>query len=150
MDLKMYITEPRVPLCEANANEIVRWTDFPTTDKIGYNVGFMTGPKKVLCNSRRGKLYYMTPQILANSLNAIVADDLTESNFIKIIVIDEAHLLDMPTLETLNILYNFLKKYKNSPLCPLIIFASATLKEDVFVKYFAPLFDEENNTMQVS
>ena len=31
---KLFTTEPRVPLCESNANEIVRWTDF-STDKIG-------------------------------------------------------------------------------------------------------------------
>ena len=136
---KLFTTEPRVPLCESNANEIVRWTDFGT-DKIGYNVGYLTGPSKVYCSSNQGKLYYMTPQILANYLNDLVVNGLSETDYVKIIVIDEAHLLDMPTLETLNILYNFLDKYKDDKLCPLVIFASATLKEDVYIKYFFPLF----------
>lgn len=138
---RLLTTEPRVPLCEANANEIIRWTDYSGTDKIGDNVGYLTGQRKVYCSSNRGKLYYMTPQILANYLNDMIVDGLSENDYIKIIVIDEAHLLDMPTLETLNILYNFMNKYKNDMLCPLVIFTSATLKEDDYIKYFFPLFE---------
>ena len=140
---KLFTTEPRVPLCESNANEIVRWSEYTSTDKIGHNIGYLTGPKKVYCSSTHGKLYYMTPQILANYLNNILVDGLDETDFIKIIVVDEAHLLDLPTLETLNILYNFFEKFKDEHLCPLVIFASATLKEEAYIKYFLPLFNNE-------
>ena len=143
---KMFITEPRVPLCESNANEIIRWSEY-STDKIGNNVGYLTGPKKVYCSSTHGKLYYMTPQILANYLNELLTNGLDETDYVKLIVVDEAHLLDMPTLETLNILYNFLNKYKNNMLCPCVVFASATLKEDVYIKYFQQLFDKQQNIL---
>lgn len=137
---KIMVTEPRVPLCEANANEIVRWST--NNDKMGVNVGYITGPAKLLCNSTKGQLYYCTPQILANQLNNLLINGIDENNYTKIVVIDEAHLLDMPTLETLNIVYNVLEKFKNDRLCPLIIFASATLNIEPFLKYFIPLFND--------
>lgn len=137
---RIMVTEPRVPLCESNANEIVRWST--NNDKIGSNIGYITGPTKVLCNGTNGQLYYCTPQILANQLtDIIIGKTIDENNYIKIIVIDEAHLLDMPTLETLNIIYDLLDRYKDEKLCPLVIFTSATLDIEPFVKYFIHLFD---------
>lgn len=141
INCKLYVTEPRVPLCSANASEIVRWTSHPE-DKMGENVGYLTGPAKVRCNSSKGILYYCTPQIVANQLNTLLTEEtLTEQGYIKIVVIDESHLLDMPTLQTLNIIYNVIEKHGSSPFCPLFVFASATLNLEPFVNYYQPLMN---------
>lgn len=136
---KIFVTEPRVPLCSANASEIVRWTKFPS-DEMGKNIGYLTGPSKVRCDSTSGILYYSTPQILANQLNnLILQNNIKSSGYIKIVVIDEAHLLDMPTLQTLNVVFNVLEKYGDNELCPLFIFTSATLNIDPFINYYCKL-----------
>lgn len=146
---KMLVTEPRVPLCSANASEIVRWTEHPSEDKLGSNIGYITGPAKVKCtNPGNGCLYYCTAQILANSLNNILVNDNMDQNNIKIAVIDEAHLLDIPTLQTLNVVYNILEKYGNHPNCPIFIFASGTLNIDPFIRYFHSLFVKSNPKME--
>ena len=143
---QMFVTEPRVPLCESNANEIVRWSE--RGDRLGDTVGFLTGPKKEYCNSSSGRLYYMTPQILANHLVGCLSADSSENVedlFPRILVIDEAHLLDMPTLETLSTLYDFLVRFKDSANCPLIIFASATINEKDFIRYFGQLLEKNDD-----
>ena len=136
---KMYVTEPRVPLCSSNASEIIRWKTH-AEDEMGKNVGYLTGPSKVRCDSQNGILYYCTPQIIANQLNNMLTEtDIPQKGYIKIVVIDESHLLDMPTLQTLNIIFNVLEKFGNDELCPLFIFASATLNLEPFINYYFPL-----------
>ena len=145
---QMLITEPRVPLCSANASEIVRWSNHKSEDKMGSNIGYLTGPVKVRCqNTSNGCLHYCTAQILANSLNNIIVNDSIEQNKIKIAVIDEAHLLDIPTLQTLSIVYNILDKYGNNPNCPIFIFASGTLTIEPFIKYFYELIKRDNKNI---
>ena len=144
---KLYVTEPRVPLCGGNASEIIRWKTH-SDDEMGKNIGYLTGPLKVKCTSTNGILYYCTPQIIANQLNNLLTETiLEESGYIKIVMIDESHLLDMPTLQTLNIIYNVLEKFGNNKLCPLFIFASATLNLEPFVNYYYPLMARDNNKL---
>lgn len=141
---KMYVTEPRVPLCSSNASEIIRWKTHPE-DEMGVNVGYLTGPAKVRCTSSNGVLYYCTPQIIANQLNNLLTEtEINGNGYIKIVVIDESHLLDMPTLQTLNIIYNVLEKFGTSEFCPLFIFASATLNLEPFIDYYLPLMGNDN------
>ena len=146
---QMLITEPRVPLCSANASEIIRWSNHKAEDKMGSNIGYLTGPVKVRCqNTSNGCLHYCTAQILANSLNNIIVNDSIEQNKIKIAVIDEAHLLDIPTLQTLSVVYNILEKYGNNKNCPIFIFASGTLTIEPFIKYFYELIKRDNKNIK--
>lgn len=141
---KLTVTEPRVPLCSSNASEIIRWKTH-SEDALGKNIGFLTGPAKMKCDSTSGILYYCTPQIVANQLNMLLSGEgIASVGYTKIVVIDESHLLDMPTLQTLNIIYNVLEKFGNNECCPLFIFTSATLNLEPFVDYFFPLMKNDN------
>lgn len=147
---RLYVTEPRVPLCSSNASEIIRWKQYQD-DQLGKNVGYLTGPLKIKCYSSNGILYYCTPQIIANLLNNMLTEqNINSNNYIKIVVIDESHLLDMPTLQTLNIIFNVLEKFGNNKLCPLFIFASATLNLEPFINYYYPLMSKDNKTLTIN
>ena len=145
---KLYVTEPRVPLCSGNASEIIRWKTH-VEDEMGKNVGYLTGPSKVRCTSTNGVLYYCTPQIVANLLNNLLTEDVINPiGYAKIVVIDESHLLDMPTLQTLNIIFNVLEKFGNSEHCPLFVFASATLNLAPFIDYYFALMKGDNKAFK--
>ena len=146
---KIVIAEPRVPLCSSNAYELIRWTEHKTEDTLGGNFGYITGPEKVICsNSSNGCLYYCTIQILANSLNEILVKNTLEDNKIKIIVIDEAHLLEIQTLQTINLIYEILKRFGDNEKCPLFIFSSGTLNINPFLNYFLDLVKNEMPTIE--
>ena len=63
----------------------------------------------------------------------------TSERFVKayqFIIIDEVHERDMQTDETLFLLKKLINENWENPACPLIILASATFEERIFLEYF--------------
>jgi len=138
------VSEPRITLCVSNPTEIERWST--NNDKIGKNIGYLTGLIRTECNNKEiGSLYYCTAQIVTNKLNKLLQNDKLLDSNIRIIVIDEAHLLEIQVLELLALIHDILLKYGDDPRCPLFIVCSATLDVDSFVSYYLDCFPKFKN-----
>ena len=130
---KILVAEPRIVLTRSNAYSIIEhFKDF----QIGFNLGFKNSTESVVPSEDHG-VTFMTTQLLVNQLQTYYSffENLSEK---LIIIIDEAHLLDIQTLDLLKEVKRFLKKYENEPNCPLFILQSATLRIREFVRYYFP------------
>ena len=120
------VVEPRVLLAQSISQENC---DNEPYLKFGINTGFYTGTGKTDIKGP-SKLIYMTTDLFRMKLNKGVGLG-------DVVIIDECHILDRPTITTLH----EIKKYLYSseiPMArkPLFIFTSATLNIDLMVKYF--------------
>ena len=136
---KLICSEPRVVLTKANATDVLRYN---TQYSFGKEMGVLSGAEKIMC-SERECMYYCTTQILNDMLLHIIQlNDKMEVRkklaAIKIVVVDEVHVLDAPMLALLKTVRDTINKYGDIAECPLFIFASATIDIEQMVSYFFP------------
>lgn len=135
----MYISEPRVVLDESNANDILRYN---TDWSYGTEIAINNGNKKISA-SQRNHMCFCTPKIMSNKLNEIMQmtnrnQMLRELSKIKIIVIDEVHVLDLPMLALLKNILDIINEFHKDKECPMFIFASATIDIKRMIEYYFP------------
>lgn len=136
---KLMCSEPRVVLTKANATDVVRYNK---TYSFGKQMGVLSGAEKIICSDREC-MYYCTPQILNDMLLHIIQlDDKSEVqkklSYLKLVVVDEVHVLDAPMMALLKTIQDTVNKYGTMEECPLFIFASATINIEQMVEYFFP------------
>ena len=120
------VVEPRVLLAKSISQDNC---DVEPYLKFGINTGYSTGAGKTEIKGP-SKLVYMTTDLFRMKLTS-------GGNLGDIVIIDECHILDRPTITTLYEIKKYL--YSNEiPITkkPLFIFASATLNLDLMVHYF--------------
>lgn len=130
---RILVAEPRIVLTRNNTFDII---DRNPALKLGVNIGFKNSNEN-LSPSNANSITFMTTQLLVNQLATY--NDFFEAIQQKyIIIVDEAHLLDIQTLDLLKSIKLFLEKYGTRQNCPLFILQSATLRIKEFVQYFFP------------
>ena len=120
------VVEPRVLLAQSISQENC---DIEPYLKFGINTGYCTGAGKTDIKGP-SKLVYMTTDLFRIKLSE-------GNNLGDVVIIDECHILDRPTITTLHEIKKYL--YSNEiPITrkPLFIFTSATLNIDLMVNYF--------------
>lgn len=132
-NLKIIVSEPRIVLTKANAFSV---SEFNKELLLGTYVGYKNSTE-VLAPSNATSITYMTTQLVVNQLQVYYQffTTITEK---MIIVVDEAHLMDIQTLDLLKEIKQFLMKHGNNHLCPLFILQSATIRIEEFARYFFP------------
>lgn len=120
------VTIPRVNLVQSVPDDICKQDPNLV---MGKNIGFYTGPFKMI-PTENPSIRFMTTEIFRQKLikTKIIA---------PIIIIDEVHMLDVPTVNTLKVI----KDYLNNPSIPnikkpLFIFQSATINIKLLSNYF--------------
>lgn len=136
---KLICSEPRVVLTKANATDVVRYNK---TYEFGKQMGVLSGSEKIIC-TESDAMYYCTPQILNDMLLSIIQlNDTFEIRrklaSLKLIVVDEVHVLDTPMMALLKTIKDTLNKFGDMKECPLFIFASATINIEQMVQYYFP------------
>ena len=134
---KLICSEPRVVLTKANATDVVRYNK---TYSFGKQMGVLSGSEKIICTEKEC-MYYCTPQILNDLLLTIIQlNDKTEIEHklsaIRLIVVDEVHVLDAPMMAVLKTIRDTVNKFGNLEKCPVFIFASATIDIEQMVEYY--------------
>lgn len=128
---KLICSEPRIVLTTSNANDIIRYN--PDME-YGKNIGIITSAVKINC-SEKNTCTYCTVQVLADQLYRMIANRHITKGY-KIIIIDETHVLDLPTISLVSIIKQFLNIFSTNINCPLFIFTSATIDIESFVSFF--------------
>lgn len=144
---KLFCSEPRVVLTRANASDVIR---FNKSYSFGKQMGIISGVEKIIC-SERECMYYCTSQILNDILlHTIQNSDKNEVkrklSHMRVIVVDEVHVLDAPMMALLKTIQDVVNMYGDEPECPLFIFASATIDVEQMVSYFFPKKEEQEKT----
>jgi HrpA-like RNA helicase len=98
---------------------------------IGENVGFQTGALKKM--PVQGVLYAQIA-VLLQQMKIMEPEQLM--NKYSIIIIDEVHERNLATDMVLFMLKRLVKEHWDNPRCPHVIFMSATIEMDRFLKYF--------------
>lgn len=128
---KLICSEPRIVLTTANATDVIRYNE---DMKYGKNVSIMTSAVKIYC-TEKNTCTYCTIQILADMLFKMMRERKIMYGF-KLVIIDETHVLDLPTISLVSAVKQFLKIFGNDRFCPLFIFTSATIDIPAFVSFF--------------
>lgn len=143
---KLFCTQPRVVLTKSNPNELVRYNkDW----SFGTNIGVQNGNERIMC-STRDCIYYCTTQIMSNILVELLQETEKERQQrimknLKIIVIDECHVLDSPMMALLKNVYDVVNKFGDEAECPLFIFSSATIDLEHMVRYYHNMINNNYN-----
>lgn len=135
----LFMAEPRVTLCSNGVNDI---RNYHTTWILGNELAIHTGNQRV-GSSSRAFIEFGTTQVLQNFLNRIIAELNGNPRKLKsllrkylIITIDEAHILEIQTLNVIQTVKRILDKCGDMEECPMFVFASATLDSGSILKYF--------------
>ena len=139
-DRGMLMAEPRVNLCDNGINDI---RNYYKQWQLGEELAIHTGQKRV-SSRRRAFIEFATTQVIQNFLDGIFTAE-QDGNMRKVkqllkkyvvIVIDEAHILEIQTINVIQSVKKVLMKYSEDKDCPLFVFASATLSERQILEYF--------------
>ena len=120
------VVMPRVNLAQSVPDDICK---FEPRLKMGFNIGFYTGPLKNI-PTENPSIRFMTTEIFRQKLlrNAINA---------PIILIDEVHMFDIPAINNLKAIKEYLNnKNIQEDKKPLFIFQSATINIKLLSEYF--------------
>lgn len=125
----MIVTQPRVITAIENVTEIRKHNKGYT----GRDIGYSTKNDKLRPQTRHG--------ILSATIGTLTAelDSSTDDQIIakyQYIIIDEAHERSIQLDLTLIALYNLLRRCELRDDCPFVVLASATLDQDVFLRFF--------------
>ena len=135
----LFMAEPRKNLCDNGINDIKSYSDY----QLGKELAIHTGDIQISSVDK----YYMefgTTQIIQNFLNSILEAN-TKKDFQRItyllnkyliILVDETHILELPTLSVIASIKQVLDLFSNRKDCPIFVFASATLNIESFLDYF--------------
>ena len=140
---KQYLicTQPKVLTCRENARELSK-SDWAPDMKLGFTVGYKTGPEKE--NIKSGGILFMTIQILINML--INLGDKKFMERYKFIIIDEVHERSSQTDFAIAELRNFYNRNCEDKNLPFLILTSATFNPKRLLNYFQI---PEDNIMEV-
>lgn len=126
------VVEPKVILTQSNSVNICR----NNPDIImGQDIGYLSGSFKLLPEGDKN-MQFMTTEIFKQKLiNAINS----KKYLADIVILDEVHILDLPMISLLNIVYNFLKNVTVDQLdkVPIFILTSATININMLASYFS-------------
>lgn len=123
------VVEPKVILTQSNALNIVRNNPDIYLEK---DIGYLSSRLKIHPKNKKN-ITMMTTEIFKQKyLNSIS----TQKKIASIVIIDEVHILDIPMISLLNIIYNSINQ-DNISILPLFIFTSATIDIEMLVKYFS-------------
>lgn len=123
------VVEPKVILTQSNALNIVKNNN---DIELGKDIGYISSRLKVYPKNKKN-ISMMTTEIFKQKyLNAISK----KQKIASIVIIDEVHILDIPMISLLNVIYNSINQ-ENISILPLFIFASATIDIDMLTKYFS-------------
>ena len=133
--------EPRVALCNNNANDICRYV--PNLE-INNNVAILTGETKN--KLKKNGIVYCTSAILSERIKKALEENNPRKLYkrYKYIVIDEVHTLGEPELTLLILIKQYLEKFKQDlkyKIC--FIFTSATIDMDQLINYYFQDIDPE-------
>ena len=135
---KILVAEPRIVLTRNNTFDIIR--RYPIFS-LAKNIGFKNSNENQVPEDDHS-ITFMTTQLLVNQLQTYYQFYSTISE-LMFIIIDEAHLLDIQTLDLLREVKRFIYKHGKDRLCPLFILQSATIRvKDVSKYYFPNLYNE--------
>ena len=140
---KLFCTQPRVVLTKSNPNELVRYNEGWS---FGTNIGVQNGNERIMC-STKDCIYYCTTQIMSNILVELLQETEKDKQQrimknLKIVVIDECHVLDSPMMALLKNVFDVVNKFGDDANCPLFVFSSATIDLEHMVRYFHSMIDE--------
>lgn len=138
-DRAMIMAEPRVNLCDNGVNDILNFN--PWT--IGKEITIHAGNKNIPSTEKRF-IEFCTTQVISNHLSNIIkavsnGETLKATSLLnkyQVIVIDEAHILEIQTIEVIKMIKTILQRYGKDSTCPLFVFASATLDVPQLFNYF--------------
>ena len=123
------VVEPKVILTQSNALNIVKNN---ADIELGKDIGYISSRLKVYPKNKKN-ISMMTTEIFKQKyLNAMSKGQKIAS----IVIIDEVHILDIPMISLLNVIYNSINQ-ENISILPLFIFASATIDIDMLTRYFS-------------
>ena len=128
---KILIAEPRIVLTRNNTFDIIR--RYPIFS-LGKNIGFKNSNENQ-APIEDISITFMTTQLLVNQLQNLYQFYNTIKD-LYFIIIDEAHLLDIQTLDLLREVKRFIIRYGRDKFCPLFILQSATIRTKEVVRYF--------------
>ena len=133
----LFCTQPRVVLTKSNPTELIRYNkDWA----FGTNIGVQNGNERIMTTTKES-IYYCTTQIMSNMLvNLLQEQDKSKQSRImkslKIVVIDECHVLDSPMMALLKNVFDVVNKFGDDSECPMFIFSSATIDLEHMVDYY--------------
>lgn len=126
-------TEPRINLCDNAANDIL---NYHKDWSYGKEIAIHTG-NKVIRSSENKFMEFATTQVLQNFLQQLLeTENINLLNRYQIIVVDEAHILEIQTISVISTIKLILDKFGDRKECPLFVFASATIEPTNLLNYF--------------
>lgn len=140
VDRAVFVSEPRIVLCSNAINDIMNNN---SNMRLGTELTIHTSVANIRSHEK-SYITFATVQILQDYLNRVIAADEAGNRSLAlsllrryaIIMVDEAHILELPTMSAVRSIRHILTSYGNEPICPLFVFASATLMDDAFIEYF--------------
>lgn len=136
---KIFVSEPRIVLTKSNPIDMMRYNN---KLKLGFNLGILNGIEKINTTAPRS-VTFCTTQVLSNIL-LLALDNPKLLKTLKLLVIDEVHVLDIPMINLLINVKRFLMKYASHVDCPMIMFMSATMNERSIMRYLTGTIDFSN------
>lgn len=132
------VVEPKVILTQSNALNICRNN---SDIVIGKNIGYLSGQFKLEPTESKN-IVFMTTEIFKQKLLKVIKNPTTSLNS-DIVILDEVHILDLPMISLLNVVYNFIKSNSdNINKIPLFIMTSATIDIKSLVNYFSNIINK--------
>ena len=143
----LFCTQPRVVLTKSNPMELTRYNK---EWAFGLNIGVQNGNERIMASNKEC-IYYCTTQIMSNMLvNLLQEQDKSKQarimKALKIVVIDECHVLDSPMMALLKNVFDVVNKFGDESECPMFVFSSATIDLEHMVDYY---FRDNGNTNDV-
>ena len=133
----IFCTQPRVVLTKSNPLELMRYNK---EWKFGQNIGVINGSEKINTRSKHG-ITYCTTQIMSDILTSLLVMNDKEKQIrimrgMKIVIIDECHVLDTPMMALLKIVFDVVERFGDLFDCPLFVFSSATIDVEHMIRYY--------------
>jgi len=125
------ITEPRVLTTKEIPVDVVSYNTRESLDALGFpsrtamvmgeNIGYKT---RYFRNAPKKGIVYMTAGILQQQLNVMTDEQLMD--MYSIIIVDEAHNTDIPTISLIYAIKKFIYRNYSNVACPFLILTTAT------------------------
>lgn len=99
------------------------------------NIGYITGKGKKPPKSKDGAITFMTYGTFNEQIRTLTDDKICE--LFDIIILDEAHEMEMESIRIHYFIKTFLERCNNRDDCPIIIITSATIDASHFAQYYS-------------
>jgi len=126
----LIITQPRIITTIKNVGQIME--HYSNLFKIGENIGWSTKYNKL-----KAKQLSVTSALIGTLLQELRSStDAEIMSKYRIIIIDETHERNIQTDIAIMLLKQFLLRNSTDPNTPFVIFLSATIEPEIFLKFF--------------